>query len=523
VRRGDGAPRDDGRARDHLHALAPALRAAARRHGTPLYVTDAAALDAAAEAVRAAFPDPWLRAYSLKANDLPALVARLAARGFGANVVSRGEWALARRAGVPNAAITLEGIGKTDTDLRAAVRAAAGGEPLRWVAVESTDEAAALARLVEAARRRGVTAAEGRRGRDSADGPPLRVDALVRLNPSVEPETHAGLATGSQGSKFGVRADEVGAVIEAGGGADGPVRWRGLHIHVGSQLGAIDAWRDAVRRALALLALLGGGMPDFDTLDVGGGMPVTPWRADGMTGGGDSRGLTRPLVRGVRGDRATGEPFATVDDAGVPRGGPPSAPGPARFAAEIPLLLEALPADRRPRRLAVEPGRALVAGSGWLVAQVIHVRERTLPPSPAASERSGAHALAVLPPGSTTDDRTRRTIVVDAGMTELIRPALYGAEHAVVALTSRGRVARPDAAVRPARVDGPICESTDTFGEHLLPPLRRGDLVAIADAGAYAASMRSAYNGRPRPAEVIVEVDGALTLARRRGTLGSLA
>jgi diaminopimelate decarboxylase len=71
-------------------------------------------------------------------------------------------------------------------------------------------------------------------------------------------------------------------------------------------------------------------------------------------------------------------------------------------------------------------------------------------------------------------------------------------------------------------VDGPVCESTDTLGEHLLPPLRRGDLVAIADAGAYAASMRSPYNGRPRPAEVIVEADGSLTLARRRGTLGSL-
>jgi diaminopimelate decarboxylase len=477
---------------DRLAALGPALRTAARRHGTPLYVTDGAALDAAADAVRAAFPDPWLRTYSLKANDLPALVARLAARGFGANVVSRGEWALARRAGVANAAITLEGIGKTDADLRAAVRAAAAGEPLRWVAVESADEAAALARAIDAARRRGGEPVGGR---------PLRLDALVRLNPSVEPETQAGLATGSRGSKFGVSPDEVGALIEAGGGADGPVRWRGLHVHVGSQLGAIDAWRDAVRRALALLALLQGGMPDFDTLDVGGGMPVTPWRPDGLPLA--ASGLTRR---------------ADPDGAG----GAMSL-GPERFAAEVPPLLAAIPADRRPRRLAVEPGRAMVAAAGWLVARVLHVRERTLPAAPAPPERSGAHALAVLPPGSTTDDRSRRFVILDAGMTELIRPAMYGAEHAIVALTSLGRVPRPDGAARPARVDGPICESTDTLGEHLLPPLRRGDLVAIADAGAYAASMRSTYNGRPRPAEVIVEADGALTLARRRGTLGSLA
>lgn len=468
--------------------LSDALRAAARRHGTPVYATDGRALDAAAAAVRAAFPDPWLRAYSLKANDLPAIVARLAGHGFGANVVSRGEWSLARRAGLPNAAITLEGIGKTDADLRAAARAAADGEPLRWIAVESADEAAALAGA--------VTAAGQRAGR-----PDLRLDVLVRLNPGVQPETHGGLATGTRGSKFGVTADEVGAAIEAGGGAGGPLRWRGLHLHVGSQLGAVDAWRDAVRRALALLALTRGGLPDFDTLDVGGGMPVVPWRpAPGTAAGG-------------------GQPGRAWDTAP-----PPSpAPEPRHFAAELAALLEGVPADRRPGRLAVEPGRVLVASAGWLVARVLHVRERTLPPEPPPPDRSGAHGLAVLPPGSTTDDRTRRLVVVDAGMTELVRPALYGAEHAVVALTSLGRPVRAGAVLRSTRVDGPICESTDRLGEHQLPPLRRGDLVAIADAGAYAASMRSAYNGRPRPPEVLVEADGRLTLARRRGTPASLA
>jgi diaminopimelate decarboxylase len=197
-------------------------------------------------------------------------------------------------------------------------------------------------------------------------------------------------------------------------------------------------------------------------------------------------------------------------------------PGADRFAAELAGLLDALPADRRPRRLAVEPGRLLVASAGWLVARVLHVRERTAPPEPPHAERSGAHGLAVLPPGATTEDRSRRLVVIDAGMTELIRPALYGSEHAIVALTSHGRPVRPGMALRSARVDGPICESTDTLGEHLLPPLRRGDLVALADAGAYAASMRSAYNGRPRPAEVIVEADGSLALARRRGSLESL-
>lgn len=423
-----------------------ALRRAARRRPTPFYATDMDALDAACAAVTDAFPDPWLRQYSVKADDTPAVIAAVAARGFGANVVSRGEWAAARRSGVPDEHITLEGVGKTTADLRAAIRAAADGRPLRWIALESPEEAGALGSL---ARRLARRAGRG-----------LRVDVLYRLNPDVAPETQAGLAVGAGSSKFGMTEIEIAAAITAGGGPDGPLRPRGIHLHVGSQLGAVDAWRDAVRKALALTALWRGTIASFDTLDIGGGFPILP--------------------------------------IGVP------APSPARFARELPTLLEAIPGDRRPTRLAIEPGRALVARSGWLVARVLHVRERG-----------------------------GRQVVIDAGMTELIRPALYGARHPIIALTSLGHptpggggvsggghgggdwaggggddgsdwARAADADVAPTRVEGPICESTDALGTHDLPPLRRGDLVAIADAGAYAASQRSSYNGRPRPRHVIL-------------------
>ncbi len=443
-----------------------ALRRAARRFGTPLYVTDLRVLAEAAGQVRDAFPDPWLRHYSVKANDVPAIVAAVAAHGFGANVVSRGEWAAATRAGLPNERITLEGVGKTPADLRAAARAARDGRPLRWVAIESPEEADALAEIVARGRGSG-------RGSRSSRGP--RLDVLYRLNPDVIPETLAGLAVGAGVSKFGMTQSELATAIEAGGGPDGPLRPRGIHVHVGSQLGAVDAWRDAVRRALAVTALWRGSIETFDTLDIGGGFPVF--------------------------------------EAGTP------APDPARFARELPALLDAVPADRRPTRLAVEPGRYLVARAGWLVARVLHVR-----------------------------DRGGRQVVLDAGMTELIRPALYGARHPIVALTSMGRaldgvpprlapatgdpvtagpvtagpvlslapMAASPAAFEPTRVEGPICESTDSLGVHDLPPLRRGDLVAIADAGAYAASQSSTYNGRPRPPQVLLDTAGGLTLGRRR-------
>ena len=413
------------------------LRAAAARFGTPVGVTSVSALEAAAAELRAAFPDPWLRAYSLKANDVPAVVERLGAMGLDANVVSRGEWAAARRAGIPNARTTLEGIGKTPQDLRAAVRAAAQGAPLRWTAVESAEELDALEALA------------GRAGLARGGREPL--DVLLRLNPAVAPETHAGLAVGHGASKFGMSETELTAAVAATPEA-GPVRIRGIHLHVGSQLGAVDAWRDAVRRGLALFALLAAGRAGLDTLDVGGGYPV----AD-----------------------------------------PGSVPPPGRFAGEAARLLAALPAGRRPTRLATEPGRFLVARSGVIVTRVLHVRERA---------------------------GWGRVVVVDAGMTELIRPMLYGADHRLVALTTLGRPVDPAGSavpgvLAPARVDGPVCEATDTFGEQLLPAVRRGDLVAIADAGAYAASMAMAYNGRPAIPQVLAEPDGALVLGRARGRL----
>jgi diaminopimelate decarboxylase len=420
-----------------------ALVGAARRFGTPLQVTSVAALLTASAELESAFPDPWLRAFSLKANDVPAVVARLAATGLAANVVSRGEWAIARAAGVPDNRITLEGVGKSAADLRAAVRAAVGGLPLRWVAVESLEE---LDALVALAGRAGL----GRRHRPA-------IDVLFRLNPDVAPETLPGLAVGRGASKFGMNETELTRAV-ASLPVGGPVRPRGIHLHVGSQLGAVDAWRDAVRRGLAVLGLLRAGRPVFDTLDVGGGFPA---------------------------------------------GDPGTVPAPARFAVEVPALLAAIPADRRPTRLAVEPGRFLVARAGWLVASVLHVRERA------------GH---------------ERVVVLDAGMTELVRPMLYGAAHPIRALTSMGRPLDHSGSVAPApaadadaaivervRVDGPVCESTDTFGHYELPRLRRGDLVAIGDAGAYAASMASRYNGRPAVTQVLLEPDGSTVLGRRRG------
>lgn len=404
-----------------LAKISPVLLAAAERFGTPTYVMDMATVASAAGEVEAAFGSPWVLQYSLKANDLPAVSSFLRKRGWGGNVVSTGEWQFARHGGIRNSAITFEGIGKTDAQLKFAVAEAAGGQPVRWLAVESADEAERLAELSERHQL-------GRAGR-------APLDLLLRLNPQVNPETRAEFAVGKAASKFGMTDTEILALVHGGLFGRPGLRLRGIHVHTGSDLKDVGAWAAAGLRATRLLAELASIEPTADTVDYGGGFPQAA----------------------------------------------ESAPSPARFLA---ALTEALAGAglRLPPRPAIEPGRFLVGSAGWLVTSVLHARP---------AHATGGTALTVI----------------DAGLTELIRPALYGSRHGVYALPSDRWL--PDS-VTASSVHGPICESTDSFGIHRLPPLRRGDILAIEDAGAYGASFTSRYNGRPAPAEVALWPDGSL-------------
>jgi diaminopimelate decarboxylase len=128
-----------------------------------------------------------------------------------------------------------------------------------------------------------------------------------------------------------------------------------------------------------------------------------------------------------------------------------------------------------------EPGRSLVGAHGVLVARVIQ------------------HKVA----------GPRRWTMIDAGMNDLMRPALYQARHRIVPVSLAA-----SASVRPYRVVGPVCESSDDFGIHDLPDEPFGE-VAILDAGAYGYSMASRYNGRALPAEVFVR-GGAVAMATPR-------
>jgi diaminopimelate decarboxylase len=171
------------------------------------------------------------------------------------------------------------------------------------------------------------------------------------------------------------------------------------------------------------------------------------------------------------------------------------APTAAQYADVIVPLLR-----NRGLRVILEPGRSIAANAGIILTRVLHVKQ------------SGA----------------RRFVIVDASMNELLRPALYGAYHFVWPVqagdfvpTSRGAAQAFEGLVR-CDVVGPLCESADFLAQmRALPPVQRGDLLAVFSAGAYAMVMASQYNSRPRAAEVLV--DGAQAqLIRRRETYEDL-
>jgi len=155
---------------------------------------------------------------------------------------------------------------------------------------------------------------------------------------------------------------------------------------------------------------------------------------------------------------------------------------PAAYAAAV---RPALSADRR---LIVEPGRSIVADAGWLLTRVVRVQSR-------------GH------------------LITDAGMTELIRPMLYGAEHPIALLA-------PGAATGDRRwtVSGPVCEAGDILAHdvELGRAAGEGALLAVGRTGAYGLAMASNYNGRLRPAQAVIE-EGRVRLSRRRETIEDLA
>lgn len=390
-----------------------ALSEAVRATGTPAFVYD---LDAIAENARklvAALGGRGLCCYAIKANGAAPIVRALIAAGCGIDVVSGGELELALACGARPDTLVYSGVAKRDDELDLALN-----RGIRAIHAESVEEVERIATRARATKR------------------PARVG--LRVNPAVEADTHAHIATGHDEAKFGIAREDLPRALEAA--RTGGVEVVGLSSHVGSQLMTTAPYVAALRVLIDLASeVRGRGFP-LAYIDAGGGY-------------------------------------------GVPyRDGEHAVDGPA-FVTAARKALDA--ADLNALELVIEPGRALVAAHGVLVSRVIQAK------------RSGE----------------RRWLLIDAGMNDLIRPALYQAHHRIVPVTGNG-------APVSWRVAGPVCESSDDFGAHPLPD-PPPELVAIREAGAYGRSMASTYNMRPIAGEVFIS-GGRVAETRRALTPSEL-
>jgi diaminopimelate decarboxylase len=366
--------------------------------GTPFYAYSSAQLERRYRAFMAAFGGKAMLCFAVKANSNVAVLRHLGRLGAGADLVSEGELRRALAAGIPANRLIFSGIGKSETELRAAL-----GAEVHQINVESLPE---LALLSEVATRMGRTA---------------RI--AIRINPDVDAESHAKITTGRSENKFGIDlAHAVDAFRRARDlpGID-PV---GIAVHIGSQITSLKPFEAAFARMVDLLKTVRSAGIALRRLDLGGGLGI----------------------------RYKDETPAPVDD----------------YAAMVHRLTRGLDIE-----LAFEQGRWIAGNAGILVARVLYVKE-------------GA---------------TRRFVILDAAMNDLIRPALYEAWHAIVPVV----VPAANATLASADVVGPVCETGDLFAaERPLPPLASGDLVAFLSAGAYGAIMSSGYNSRLLVPEVLV-------------------
>ena len=261
----------------------------------------------------------------------------------------------------------------------------------------------------------------------------------LRVNPDVDAHTHPYISTGLKENKFGVSVDEAREVYKLA--ATLPhVKITGMDCHIGSQLTELQPFLDATDRLIRLMEQLKEDGITLKHLDLGGGLGVT-----------------------------------YTDE---------TPPHPSDYATALLNKLK----DYEDLEIILEPGRAIAANAGILVAKVQYLKS----------------------------NESRNFAITDTGMNDMIRPALYDAYMNIIEIdrTLGNKKAIYD-------VVGPVCETSDFLGKQRELAIAEGDYIAQRSAGAYGASMSSNYNSRPRTAEVLVDGD-KVHLIRRRENLSEL-
>jgi diaminopimelate decarboxylase len=270
----------------------------------------------------------------------------------------------------------------------------------------------------------------------------------LRVNPDVDAATHKYISTGKSQNKFGIGLDRIEAAYELAAGLT-HVKIVGIQTHIGSQIRESKPFVEALQKLVPLVKRL-RERHQLEFFSIGGGIGIVYHGS--LESGREEWWSDEKTKQGM-----------TIEE----------------YVTAIEPLLEDIGV-----RVLLEPGRFLVGNAGILVSRVLYMKE-----TPA-----------------------KRFVIVDAGMNDLIRPALYDGFHEIVAVERR-----PELNPIVADVVGPVCESGDFLAlDREIPGCQSGDLLAVMSAGAYGFSMASNYNSRPLPAEVLVNGDRFHLIRRRQ-------
>jgi len=274
----------------------------------------------------------------------------------------------------------------------------------------------------------------------------------IRVNPDIDAESHPYITTGLRQNKFGIESSKIEETFKAAQSLPS-LTVAGIHVHIGSQIEKVDPFVAAAQFVSEWVGKLRANGIAITHIDFGGGIGV-------------------PYANVIRNEALP------VDE--LPENHIPS---PDQFiTAVLPTLQQTGCA------VWVEPGRSIVADAGVLLTRVLYTKENS----------------------------NRRFVVVDGGMTELLRPSLYGAYHQIVPLTIDTFVHEK------VDVVGPICESGDFLArDRTMPRAKQQDILAVLTTGAYGFVSASNYNARLRPAEILVNSE-RVRVIRPRQTLDQL-
>jgi diaminopimelate decarboxylase len=386
------------------------LETIAKKRATPFYLyskkTIAHYFDFFEKSAKKEKINEPLICYAVKANTNDEVLKLLSKMGAGADVVSVGEMKKAIKAKISPQKIVFSGVGKTEEEIRYALKSHKHG--IYSFNVESIEELEMINNVAKSLKKVARVA--------------------FRLNPKVNVKTHKHISTGNKTHKFGILKEDILEALEISH------LWShttlvGLSIHIGSQLTDMKATVEAIKE-LSKLALEIDQEIEF--LDVGGGLGIDYTEED-------KKNLTSI----------------------------------SHYMKVVSTALEKHYFSKtllRPR-VVFEPGRILVGKMGVLVSRVIRTK---------------------LSDG-------RHFTIIDAGMNDLIRPALYEAHHEIYSVINN-----PKTKIK-SDIVGPICETSDCFGEgRKISPLKANDLVVIDNAGAYGHTMASTYNERQKAPEVLI-------------------